>query len=115
MKLVIIESPFAGATPELRLRNLRYARAALRDSLLRREAPFASHLLYTQEGVFDDNVLEERVWGIEAGLAWGQVASLTAVYCDLGISKGMEEGIRRARIEGRECETRFLRGMWIEC
>ena len=50
MKLVILESPFAGDVK----RNTAYARAALRDSLLRGEAPIASHLLYTQDGVLDD-------------------------------------------------------------
>lgn len=113
MKLVIIESPFAGATLELRLRNLRYARACLRDSLLRHEAPFASHLLYAQEGVFDDNVPEERIWGIEAGLAWGRAALFVAVYIDLGISSGMKLGIERARKEGRHVQVRKIEG-W-EC
>ena len=39
MKLVIVESPFAGDTE----RNIRYARACLADCLRRGEAPFASH------------------------------------------------------------------------
>jgi hypothetical protein len=42
-----------------------------------------------------------RHLGIEAGLAWGRVADLTAVYTDLGISPGMKEGIVRAQKEGR--------------
>ena len=41
MKLVIIESTFAGD----RLRNIAYARAAMKDWLDRGEAPLASHLL----------------------------------------------------------------------
>lgn len=61
-----------------------YAREALRDSLLRGEAPIASHLLYTQKGVLDDRIREERGLGIAAGLAWG-VAEMTVVYADLGI------------------------------
>lgn len=65
-------------------RNLTYAREALRDSLLRGEAPIASHLLYTQKGVLDDRIREERGLGIAAGLAWG-VAEMTVVYADLGI------------------------------
>lgn len=39
MRRVIIESPYHGNVE----RNLRYLRACLRDSLLRGEAPFASH------------------------------------------------------------------------
>ncbi|WP_456298617.1 DUF7768 domain-containing protein [Brevibacterium antiquum] len=41
---MVLESPFAGDTPT----NLAYARAAMHDSLMRGEAPFASHMLYTQ-------------------------------------------------------------------
>ena len=104
MKLVILESPYAGNVR----RNLRYARACLRDSLRRGECPLASHLLYTQEGVLDDNLPEERALGIEAGLAWGRVAEATVVYTDLGWSKGMLFGVERAREQGRPVEVRTL-------
>ena len=70
MKRVIIESPYAGDVE----RNLRYARAAMKDCLHRGEAPYASHLLYTQEGVLDDDVPGERKLGISAGLSWGKIA-----------------------------------------
>lgn len=103
-RLVVIESPFAGDT-EI---NVRYARAALRDCLLRNEAPIASHLLYTQPGVLNDNDREERRIGIEAGLAWGLKADATVVYEDLGISPGMHLGILRAIEEGRDVEHRSL-------
>ena len=56
MQRVIIESPYAGDVE----RNVRYARAAMADCLKRGEAPFASHLLYTQEGVLDDDIPGER-------------------------------------------------------
>jgi hypothetical protein len=59
----------------------------LRDSLLRGEAPIASHLLYTQPGVLRDNVAGEREQGIAAGLALGPVAEATVVYFDKGISR----------------------------
>lgn len=101
---VIIESPFAGDV-EL---NLKYARACMRDSLSRGEAPLASHLLYTQEGILDDSIPDERNRGIEAGLTWGKHANKTIVYTDLGITEGMELGIQRAKEEGREVEYREL-------
>lgn len=101
---VIIESPFAGDIDT----NQAYARAALRDCLLRGEAPLASHLLYTQPGVLDDSNPEERVHGIDAGLAWGCLADATVVYGDLGISTGMRYGIERAEREGRPVEYRQL-------
>lgn len=103
-RLVVIESPFAGDVE----RNLRYLRAALRDCLLRGEAPFASHALYTQPGVLDDGVPAERGLGIEAGLDWGVCAAATVVYRDLRITLGMEYGIARAHSEGRAVEYRSL-------
>lgn len=101
---VIVESPYAGDVDT----NVAYARAALHDCLSRGEAPIASHLLYTQPGVLDDDKPEERVWGIQAGLAWSSVAEATVVYDDLGVSRGMQYGIDRARQEGRPVEFRQL-------
>lgn len=107
-RLVILESPYAGPDEKSIARNVAYARMALRDSLLRGEAPIASHLLYTQPGVLDDGKPDDRKLGIEAGLAWGSVAMATVVYADLGISSGMDEGISRAEREGRTVEERRL-------
>lgn len=104
MKLVLIESPYAGDVEA----NLTYLRAAMRDCLLRGEAPFASHALYTQAGVLDDTLPAERALGIEAGLCWGARAAKTVVYQDRGISAGMQYGIDRARKERREVEFRSI-------
>lgn len=104
MRRVILESPYAGDIE----RNLTYARACLHDCLLRGEAPIASHLLYTQPGVLDDNKPGERQLGIEAGLVWGELAEATVVYTDYGISKGMRFGIEMAEKNGRPVEYRNL-------
>lgn len=101
-RLVILESPYAGDVET----NLRYARACLRDCLVRGEFPIASHLLYTQPGVLDDDKPDERALGIEAGLAWGAKADATVVYTDLGISTGMVHGIENARNAARPVEYR---------
>lgn len=93
MRLVIIESPFAGDVDN----NIEYARAAVADSLARGEAPIASHLLYTQPGILDDTIPAERQMGIDAGLAWRAVVQASVVYTDLGISRGMEYGIAAAQ------------------
>lgn len=85
MKLVVIESPYAGDVEE----NLRYVRAAMADCLRRGEAPYASHALYTQPGVLDDDKPEERRLGIDAGFAWGRCAHIVAFYVDRGWSRGM--------------------------
>jgi hypothetical protein len=103
-RLVILESPYAGEVDA----NIVYARRCMADCLRHGEAPFASHLLYTQPGVLDDNVPAERMLGIEAGLAWGRLAEATVVYADRGISRGMQLGIDRARAEGRPVEYRHL-------
>ena len=102
--LVIIESPYAGDIDT----NTRYAQECMADCLGRGEAPFASHLLYTQPNVLDDAIPEERKLGIDAGLAWGKMADKTVVYSDLGITAGMQQGIVRAIGEGREIEYREI-------
>jgi hypothetical protein len=104
MRLVILESPFAGDVA----RNIAYARRCVRDSLQRGEAPIASHLLYTQEGILDDNNPVERALGIDAGLAWRTVAEASVVYTDHGISSGMRYGIAAATAAGRPVEYRSL-------
>jgi hypothetical protein len=96
MKLVILESPYAGDIEA----NVAYARACVRDALSRGEAPIASHLLYTQPGILRDEIAEERQWGIDAGLAWKRVAEASVVYVDRGITKGMEYGIKAAQEAG---------------
>ena len=105
MRLVVVESPYAGDID----RNLRYVRAAMRDCLHRGEAPYASHALYTQPGVLVDDLPGERTLGIEAGLAWGARADATVVYEDFGISGGMALGVERAVAQGRAVEYRRLR------
>ena len=102
--LVILESPFAGDIEK----NVDYARACMRDCFKRGEFPFASHLLYTQKGILNDDDLEERRLGISAGLSWGRFAEKTVVYTDLGVTEGMRQGIRDAEYCGREVEMRRL-------
>lgn len=104
MRLVIIESPYAGDVE----RNVEYARKCVRDSLMRGEAPIASHLLYTQPGILDDTITEERQHGIEAGLAWRAVAHASVVYADFGVSRGMLFGIHAALGAGIPVEYRFI-------
>lgn len=108
MRRVIIESPFGNDDPRIVEENVHYARRAIRDSLSRGEAPIASHLLYTQDGILDDNKPDERQWGIDAGLAWHAGAQATVVYTDRGISKGMKYGIACAELLGTTVEYRQI-------
>lgn len=111
VRRVIIESPYAGDIEK----NMKYVRACMRDCLLRDEAPFASHALYTQEGVLRDEVPDERMHGITAGFAWREAADATVVYTDLGTSKGMEYGIAHAKELGHPIEYRQLGPDWDNC
>lgn len=120
MRRVIVESPFAcpircedslhihGGWCQHMVRNVVYAQFCLRDCIFRGEAPFASHLLYTQPNVLDDTLPEERRLGIEAGFEWRSFAEATVVYVDFGISKGMQFGIEHAKRQGRPIEYRNL-------
>ena len=107
MRLVILESPFAGDEQA----NIDYARLCVRDSLMRGEAPIASHLLYTQPGILDDTDPEERQWGIDAGLAWKAVAQASVVYLDHGVSRGMAYGIAAAEKAGIPVELRSIENL----
>lgn len=101
MRRVILESPYAGEIEE----NVAYARLCVRDSLARGEAPIASHLLYTQPTVLDDDVPTERQWGIDAGLAWLSAADAMVVYTDRGISSGVTAAIAIA--ERNRCPIEY--------
>lgn len=105
---VIIESPLNAPDRIGIERNKQYARLCMRDSLLRGEAPFASHLLYDHSEILDDLKPDERELGITAGFEWLDVADLSAVYEDLGISNGMRRGIELAKQCGRKIEYRKI-------
>jgi hypothetical protein len=98
MKLVILESPYAGDVE----RNVAYAHQCVRDCLLRGETPYASHLMLT--GALDDTQAWQRALGCAAGMFWAQAADKVVVYEDHGISSGMAAAI----------ETHLNRGMIVE-
>lgn len=104
MRRVILESPFSGDVDV----NINYARACIRDALLRGEAPLASHLLYTQAGILNDLDPNERAHGINAGHAWTPFSQGVVVYEDLGISGGMQAGINVAEFSRVPVERRRL-------
>ena len=122
MDFVIVESPFATSSLVFKdgrgcvieeTDNVAYARACLHDCLVNHgEAPYASHLLYTQPGVLDDTVPEERKLGIEAGLELGRHALRRIFYIDRGISKGMKWGWKFGNENEQPFEIRVLGGQW---
>jgi hypothetical protein len=104
IKLVILESPFAGDVEA----NLAYARRAAKDCSTRNESVAASHLLFTQ--FLDDNVPAEREMGIALGLAWQRVADYSVFYTDRGWSRGMLHALESALEERRPYLVRALDG-----
>ena len=83
-----------------------YALAAFEDSIARGEAPFASHLLYTQ--VLNDADPEERAQGMKLGDAWRDVSDLVVFYVDHGWTDGMIEGLDKATFSGKPIQIRRL-------
>jgi hypothetical protein len=122
MDFVVVESPFATSTVVLadgleyvvdRAENILYARACLHDCLVNHgEAPFASHLLYTQPGVLDDDDPAQRKLGIEAGFELGWHAVRRVFYVDRGVTRGMRKGFDYAVEHCQACEIRTLGGVW---
>lgn len=121
-RLVTVETPLMGhpapwvpkclrAFTErvLRARNKAYARACLRHSLLQLgEAPYASHLMFDQPGVLDDASPFQRAVGMSCGALWDAHAQCVVLYCDLGISSGMNEARLRAVRRGIPVEYRMI-------
>lgn len=106
MKCVVIESPYAGDVK----RNEAYGRACMLHSLRLGEAPYLSHLLYTQ--VLDDLLPADRVLGINAGLRWASKADGRVFYIDLGMSPGMCAAREFYEREAVPYETRELGAPW---
>lgn len=107
MRRVYIASPFRGATVEETRQNIVYARLCMLDSLERGEAPYLSHLLYTQVWAETPKL---RKLGLEAGDAWRSGSEAVAVYSDLGITEGMARAKTWAegRLETVQLYERYL-------
>ena len=105
---VAVLSPYSGPTPGHTKAHEAYAMLAVLDSLRRGEAPFASHLFYTRDGLLDDNVPEDRKAGMEAGWAFVRTLDHVVAYVDLGVSPGMQEDVDQATASDRAVESRSL-------
>jgi len=97
MTLVVIESPYAGDVE----RNLTYARRAMRWCLDKGLDPCASPLLYTQDGVLDDDDPEDRELGIDSGFEWAAHADAAVFFLDYGMSRGMSYAMEHWLEQGK--------------
>jgi hypothetical protein len=117
MRIVCLESPFkpsesdiqryAGrySPSELLRQNLIYARLLLLNSLKLGEAPFASHLLYTQVWSEREDL---RQAGIRSGIEFHNRVDLIVLGVDLGTSTGMKLATDNARLVNTELTTRSI-------
>jgi hypothetical protein len=109
VRLVLVESPFAGPGNDYDPVYREYARRALLDCFMRNECGLASHILYGWSGVLDDRKPSHRALGINAGLSWGRAAAdATVVYEDYGVTTGMAQGIDAALSDRRKIEYRKI-------
>ncbi len=108
-----VESPYNAPNAHEVRRNILYARLACRWALERGYAPYASHLLYTQPGILDDDIAQERELGIEAARTLIRAAAqVTLMFVDLGVSEGMRLGLEDASAAAREVlEVRLFEGV----
>lgn len=102
MKMVVIESPYAGDVE----RNRKYLRACIRDCLRRGENPYASH--YMLPNFLDDNKPQERQLGLQMGMDWAFFADAAVFYVDFGMSQGMVAAEETHRQTGKELIYRRL-------
>ncbi len=101
MLTVVVESPYADDTAAGIARNLRYLRACMAYCLAQDAAPYASHGLYTQPGVLNDKIPEERKKGMKAGFAIGARLKERWFFIDLGMTGGMVSGEAAAKKAGQ--------------
>lgn len=115
---VIIESPYGSDDPIEVLKNETYLRAVLRFCLLRGQAPFASHGLYTLPGVLDDRNGDQRKRGMKAGFAVAELFKKRIFFTQRGISSGMVDGANEARKLNQTIESEIIpnwgEGGWID-
>ena len=102
MKLVVIESPYAGDVAA----NLAYLDRCVLDCLRRGESPYASHRMLTT--ALDDSNPTQRALGIQAGMAFAHRMDARIFYTDRGWSSGMKAALDYYRGQGLGLECRSI-------
>lgn len=99
MTRLIIESPYAGDVDT----NVAFCRNICHFAVLNGYSPYASHLFFTQ--FLDDNDLDERKLGIDAGLAWSEGVKVVWFCHREGepLSNGMQYAAKRHLAAKRTC------------
>lgn len=116
---VVVESPFAGADKQERIRNLRFVAWCCRALRLQGHHPLASHLVCPM--FLDEDSKDERNLGI--AWAWCWIGDPHWLFEDLGWSSGMQGAWDRCASDisrkvlllaefAPECWAAFQRGEW---
>jgi hypothetical protein len=110
MRRVILESPLAAPTRAEIDANKCYARACLKDCLIKGDAAICFHLLYdSPPEILDDLIPIHRSFCLEASSIWyGSFIEAVVVYVNLGCSPGMQAGINLALDAGIPVEYRRI-------
>ncbi|MCY1718569.1 hypothetical protein OVA26_16655 [Microbacterium sp. SL62] len=105
---VLVETAFASDAGHGVTLDQVYAREALRDSLLRGEAPISSQVLYGQTFVLDTKNPAERDICNRAAESWMPLVDRVVVYVDRGTSDAVRATVERAKAIGVVVEERTL-------
>lgn len=105
-KAAVILSPFMSEDPSRANAMARYAKRCIQDSILRHEAPVASHYFYYE--VLNSHLSIERDIGLQSQLVWIKHADLVVVYIDMGITQAMDLAINVAKLANKKIEFRKI-------
>lgn len=106
--VVHLDSFTAPRSRSAELLDIAYGRAAIKDSLMRGEAPIAPHLTYGQNLVLDHSDPQQaHLINVAADMVL-EIVDMLAVYVDRGISEAMQARIDYAGELGLTVERRSL-------
>lgn len=105
-KAVLIVSPFVQEDPANASKMMRYAERATRDSLLKNEAPLATHVFYPS--VISTKNPIERDTGLQSQLSWVKGCDVVAAYIDFGITPAMQVVLNQAILKSKRIEYRTI-------
>lgn len=115
LKFIVIESPYKGNDPnwaDVEF-NLAFLRSCMKYVFDQGYTPWAGHGLYTQLGVLNDKIPEERKKGINGHISVGRKLCENGegeiwIFTNLGISDGMIEGGEKAQEAGCAVQNKEL-------
>jgi hypothetical protein len=105
-KKVLVISPINVENPTLFPRQLKYAKFALKDSLMKKEAPLSSILMFSD--LLDLRIAFDYDQIMITQNSWMKVCDLIAVYSDYDFAPNVLSVINQARLHMKRIEYRLL-------